>query len=114
MSMVKAKLRVLDLRGDTVHTRWGHVTFDKDGLAELEVPEEELDMLRQTKPFPWLHEPAEAPVSTPEDPKGEDGEGETGDAVDDDTDEDGDSDFDVSDATPAQGTKKKAKKGSRK
>lgn len=54
--MVTAKLRVLDLRGETIHTRWGHVKFDQDGLAEVEVPEHELDMLRQTKPFPWLDE----------------------------------------------------------
>lgn len=53
---VKAKLRCLDMRGETTHTRWGYVTFDKDGLAELEVPEEELQMLRDIRPFSWLAE----------------------------------------------------------
>jgi len=74
MANVTAKLRVLDLRGETVHTRWGYVTFDKDGLAELEVPEEELQMLRNTNPFPWLYEPAEAPQQAPEDKRTSDNE----------------------------------------
>ena len=62
--MVKAKLRALDLRNEKVHTRWGYVQFDKDGLAELDVPEAELQMLRDIKPFPWLHEPAGAPAAS--------------------------------------------------
>lgn len=52
--MVTAKLRCLDHRGETVNTRWGDVSFDRDGLAELEVPEAELQMLRDIKPFSWL------------------------------------------------------------
>jgi hypothetical protein len=63
MAKVKAKLRDLSLRGDTVNTRWGAVSFDKDGLAELEVDEDDLPMLRDTKPHPWLVE--EAPVEAP-------------------------------------------------
>ena len=64
---VTAKLRCLDLRGETVHTRWGNVKFDKDGLAELRVPEGELQMLRDVKPHSWLaedHVPRE-PEPTP-------------------------------------------------
>lgn len=53
---VTAKLRCLDQRGETVHTRWGNVTFDKEGLAELEVPEDEVSMLRAIRPFSWLAE----------------------------------------------------------
>ena len=68
MAKVIAKLRVLDLRNETVHTRWGHVHFDKDGRAELVVPEEELDMLRQTKPFPWLYEAEGEPEAAPDEP----------------------------------------------
>lgn len=51
-----AKLRCLDHRGETVNTRWGDVSFDSDGLAELEVPEAELPMLRAIKPYSWLVE----------------------------------------------------------
>lgn len=69
---VAAKLRCLDLRGETVSTRWGAVSFDRDGLAELEVPEAELPMLRAVKPHSWLaedHVPPAAPeVPAPVDP----------------------------------------------
>jgi len=54
MANVTAKLRVLDMRGETTNTRWGSVTFDAAGLAEVEVPEEELEMLRSCRPFSWL------------------------------------------------------------
>jgi len=54
--MVTAKLRCLDHRGETVNTRWGDVVFDRDGLAELELPEGEVQMLRDIKPFSWLLE----------------------------------------------------------
>jgi hypothetical protein len=53
---VVTKLRCLDHRGETVHTRWGHVTFDGEGLAEIEVPENELQMLREIRPHSWLAE----------------------------------------------------------
>lgn len=53
---VTAKLRCLDHRNETVNTRWGAVSFDEDGLAELEVPEAELQMLRDVKPHSWLAE----------------------------------------------------------
>lgn len=53
---VTAKLRCLDHRGETVNTRWGDVTFDRDGLAELELPEGEVQMLRDIRPFSWLLE----------------------------------------------------------
>lgn len=53
---VVAKLRCLDLRGETVHTRWGDVSFDRDGLSKVEVPEDELQMLRDIKPHSWLVE----------------------------------------------------------
>ena len=33
---VKAKLRSMDQRGLKVHTRWGYVQFDGNGLAEVE------------------------------------------------------------------------------
>lgn len=56
MAKIKAKLRALDLRGQTTSTRWGDVTFDKDGLAELEVEESDLQLLRNIKPFSWLAE----------------------------------------------------------
>ena len=73
MANVTAKLRCLDLRGETVHTRWGHVKFDKDGLAELKVPEEELPMLRAIRPHSWLAEdhgpPAPAAEAPPKDKK---------------------------------------------
>lgn len=51
---VVAKLRCLAHRGETINTRWGEVAFDKDGLAELEVPEDEVQMLRDVKPHSWL------------------------------------------------------------
>jgi len=51
---VVAKLRCLGHRGETVSTRWGDVVFDRDGLAELEVPEDELQMLRDVRPHSWL------------------------------------------------------------
>lgn len=60
---VTAKLRCLDHRGETVNTRWGDVTFDRDGLAELEVPEEELPMLRAIRPYSWLAEDHGPPPS---------------------------------------------------
>lgn len=53
---VTAKLRCLEHRGETVNTRWGAVKFDADGLAELEVPEDELQMLRDVRPHSWLAE----------------------------------------------------------
>lgn len=53
---VTAKLRCLDHRGETINTRWGDVAFDRDGLAELEVPVEELPMLRAIRPYSWLAE----------------------------------------------------------
>jgi hypothetical protein len=96
MSKVKAKLRVLDLRNEKVHTRWGYVQFDNDGMAELEVPEDELDMLRQTKPFPWLYEPVSASHSASEVTKDEAPA------------------FDVSDAPVQSDAKKQPKQGSRK
>jgi hypothetical protein len=84
MANVVAKLRCLDHREETINTRWGAVTFDRDGLAELEVPEEELPMLRAVRPFSWLAEdhgppkpdepPPEEKASKPDDkqsaPKG--------------------------------------------
>lgn len=58
---VKAKLRSMDLRGDTVATRWGPVTFSREGLAELEVEEVDLQLLRNLR---WLVEaPAEPATS---------------------------------------------------
>ncbi len=63
---VAAKLRCLDHRGETVHTRWGHVSFDADGLAELEVPEDELPMLRAFKPYSWLADDHPSYAGTPE------------------------------------------------
>ncbi len=77
MANVTAKLRCLALRGETVHTRWGHVSFDGNGLSSLEVPEEELQMLRDIRPFSWLAEdhgipaepsPADPPAAPPADP----------------------------------------------
>lgn len=49
-----APLRALHHRGETVNTRWGAVTFDANGLAELELPEDEVPMLQAIKPFSWL------------------------------------------------------------
>jgi hypothetical protein len=63
MAKIKAKLRSMDLRGDTVSTRWGSVSFSRDGLAELEVDEDQLPLLRGLK---WLHEPAAQPQAAPE------------------------------------------------
>ena len=54
--IVTAKLRCLGHRGEVVHTRWGNVRFDKDGLAELKVPEDEVSMLRAMRPHSWLAE----------------------------------------------------------
>lgn len=71
---VVAKLRCLDLRGETVHTRWGDVIFDQDGLAELEVPEHEYGMLRDVRPYSWLAEdqvPAAAPADLDKAPDGD-------------------------------------------
>lgn len=71
---VTAKLRCLDHKGETVHTRWGSVTFDRDGLADLEVPESELHMLGMTRPFSWLasdHGPPAAPPEAEKPGKGE-------------------------------------------
>jgi hypothetical protein len=60
---VKAKLRYMDARGETTNTQWGDVTFDRDGLAELEVPEEDLQLLRNLR---WLVEkPAEVQEPPP-------------------------------------------------
>lgn len=63
MPKVIAKLRCLDMRGETTHTRWGHVSFDRDGLAELEVDEDDLQMLRDIK---WLYEPVAPPQEASE------------------------------------------------
>jgi len=74
MANVTAKLRVLDMRGETTNTRWGSVTFDAAGLAEVEVPEEELEMLRSCRPFSWLasdHGPAQADAGGVESPAAE-------------------------------------------
>lgn len=62
---VTAKLRCLDHRGETITTRWGDVTFDREGLAELEVPEGELQMLREIRPFSWLAEDHGPPAAPP-------------------------------------------------
>lgn len=101
MAYVKATLRVLDLKGETISTRWGDVTFDKDGMATLEVPEEELHMLRETHPFPWLYEPevkakAEAEAKAEEVPSAD----KTA--------------FDTSDEETPQPESKKSTKGARK
>ena len=61
---VKAKLRYPDACGETTSTQWGYVTFDQDGLAELEVPEEDLPLLRNLR---WLVEASTA-VAPPESP----------------------------------------------
>lgn len=53
---VTAKLRCLDHRGETINTRWGDVTFDKEGLASLVLPEDEVPMLRAIRPYSWLAE----------------------------------------------------------
>lgn len=100
MKKIKAKLRYMDARGETTNTRWGDVTFDKDGLAEVEVPVEDLQLLRNMR---WLDErngrqgpsdePEEAPALPPE-PSAE----PEGHANPDDT------------LTPPQGTKKRSGK----
>lgn len=64
--LVKVKLRDLSLRGETVHTRWGHVSFDRDGMSELELPEDEVQMLRNIKPFSWLADDHVPPKRAPE------------------------------------------------
>jgi len=69
MANVVAKLRCLDHRGETVHTRWGDVIFDRDGLADLEVPEEDVALLRAHRPYSWLaddHVPQDEPEITVE------------------------------------------------
>jgi len=53
--MVTAKLRSMNLCGETVNTRWGTVTFSPEGLASLEVDETDLQLLRNLN---WLLEPA--------------------------------------------------------
>ncbi len=67
MAKTTAKLRAMDLRGETVHTKWGPVSFGMDGLAELEVDEADLPLLRGLR---WLLEapthPQEIPVVDPE------------------------------------------------
>lgn len=68
MAKVTAKLRCLDLRGETTHTRWGHVSFDRDGLSELEVDEDDLQMLRDIR---WLDEGAEQRAKWAADEKAE-------------------------------------------
>jgi len=60
MGKVTAKLRSPSLAGDTIHTQWGHVSFDSDGLASLEVDEADLPRLRG---LGWL---LEAPRGKPE------------------------------------------------
>jgi hypothetical protein len=63
MAKIKAKLRSMDLRGDTVSTQWGSVSFSEEGLAELEVDEVDLPLLRGLK---WLHEPPTTSKAAPE------------------------------------------------
>lgn len=62
MAKIKAKLRNLSLRGETTSTKWGPVAFDRQGLAELDVDEADLPLLRALK---WLVEPATASPSAP-------------------------------------------------
>ncbi len=69
MAKIKANLRASLLRGETTTTQWGQVTFDSEGLAVLEVDEEDLPLLRNLK---WLHEPPAAAEAPPEG-AGEDG-----------------------------------------
>lgn len=69
MAKVKAKLRDLSLKGEKVNTRWGDIQFDGDGLADIECDEEDLPMLRDTKPFPWLVEESVASVDAKGKPK---------------------------------------------
>lgn len=57
MAKLKVNLRSMDLRGETITTRWGDVMFDKDGLSTLEVDDGDLPLLRNLK---WIHEPAGA------------------------------------------------------
>jgi hypothetical protein len=40
--IVKVRVRDTSCRGDTVHTRWGDAKFDREGYAELDVPEADL------------------------------------------------------------------------
>lgn len=63
MAKIKAKLRSMNLRGETTTTRWGDVTFSRDGLAELEVEEEDLHLLRG---IGWLVEAPTEPQDAPE------------------------------------------------
>jgi hypothetical protein len=69
MAKIKAKLRNLSLRGETTSSKWGPVTFDRQGLAELDVDEADLPLLRGLK---WLVEPAagspKAPAARPAGP----------------------------------------------
>lgn len=60
MGKVTAKLRSPSLAGDTIHTQWGHVSFDSKGLSSLEVDEADLPRLRG---LGWL---LEAPSGKPE------------------------------------------------
>lgn len=61
MAKVKAELRCLSNRGETVGTRWGDVTFDTLGYATLEVEDADLPLLRQ---LGWLQAGVEA-AATP-------------------------------------------------
>ncbi len=63
MAKIKAKLRNLSLRGETTNTKWGPVAFDRQGLAELEVDDADLPLLRGLK---WLVEPATGSPKAPE------------------------------------------------
>lgn len=51
---VTVELRDLGLRGQTVHTRWGNVKFDENGMSKLTVPEVDVPLLQAMNPFSWL------------------------------------------------------------
>lgn len=93
MAKVKVKVRDLSLRGETVHTRWGFVTFDRDGTSDLELDEAEVPMLRDIKPYPWI---ADAPE-----------ESSAGSDVAPASTSSPEASFDQSDVTPPQGNKKR-------
>jgi hypothetical protein len=69
---VKAKLKALHLRNETVDTHVGLVTFDKDGISELEVEESDMPHLEATG---WLLDASPAPLGdvSPSDATREDG-----------------------------------------
>ena len=115
MAKIKVKLRDMNLRGETVHTVWGHVTFSAEGLADLEVDEADLPLLVAQK---WLQEPLVTSQEVPEGAAGE-GEGATGEGAAGEGEGDdvagegaagsGGQGFDTSDSgdsTPPQGSKK--------